>query len=276
MTTRHAVITGASAGLGRALARALAAAGWRLTIDARHPEPLEQTRRELAAHTTVQAVTGDVADPLHRRSLVAAAAAAGPVDLLVNNASTLGGSPPPWLRDLDPDTLTRVLSVNVVGPQALTRALLPQLAPLATILNVTSDAAVDHYEGWGGYAAAKAALDHLTLTWAAEEPQHHWYAVDPGDLRTAMHQAAFPDEDISDRPEPESVVPDLLRLLDSGLPSGRYRASEISTRIAESQTPTGSGSAVDQPGDQQDDQPGNERDEQHDDPAEARLVGSAP
>lgn len=214
-------------GLGRALALALAKAGWRLTLDARHPGPLEETRQELAALTSVRAMAGDVADPVHRRELLATAAALGPVDLLVNNTSDLGGSPPPRLRDLDEETVLRLLAVNVAAPQALIRLALPQLAEHAVIVNLSSDAAVEHYEGWGGYAATKAALDHLTLTWAAEEPEHTFYAVDPGDLRTAMHQAAFPGEDISDRPEPESVTPALLRLIGSGLASGRYRAADL-------------------------------------------------
>jgi NAD(P)-dependent dehydrogenase (short-subunit alcohol dehydrogenase family) len=228
----HALITGASTGLGRALARALARTGWQLTLDARHPDPLEAVRIELAALTTVQALPGDVADPAHRSLLLGAAARSGAIDLLVNNASELGGSPPPPLRQLDDATMLRLLAVNVAAPHALTRAALPQLAEHAVVLNLSSDAAVEHYEGWGGYAGSKAALDHLTLTWAVEEPRHRFYAVDPGDLRTAMHQAAFPGEDISDRPEPESVTPTLLRLVASGLPSGRYRVADLAERLA--------------------------------------------
>jgi NAD(P)-dependent dehydrogenase (short-subunit alcohol dehydrogenase family) len=225
---RNALLTGASLGLGRALALALARRGWSLTIDARRPGLLEAARRELAQHTQVQALAGDVADPAHRRSLVDAAAAAGPLDLVVNNASQLGGSPPPRLRDLTAETAARLFAVNVVAPQEFLRLVLPRLSERAVILNVSSDAAVEHYEGWGGYAATKAALDHLTLTWAVEEPQHRWYAVDPGDLRTELHQAAFPGEDITDRPEPETVVPDLVTLIGSGRPSGRYRVQDLS------------------------------------------------
>lgn len=229
--TRTALVTGASAGLGRALALALAEAGWRLTIDARHAGPLEATRRELAARTSVRALAGDVADPAHRSLLIETAAQGGPIDLLVNNASELGGSPPPHLRDLDDETMLHLLAVNVAAPQALIRTALPHLARHAVVLDLSSDAAVEHYEGWGGYAASKAALDHLTLTWAAEQPQHTYYALDPGDLRTAMHQAAFPGEDIGDRPEPETVAPTLVQLVTSGLPSGRYRAADLSIRM---------------------------------------------
>ncbi len=230
-TTQHnALLTGASAGLGRALADALARAGWRLTIDGRDARRLERARLELSELTDVQAVVGDVADPGHRRRLAQTAADWGLIGLLVNNASELGGSPPPRLGDLTHATLERLLAVNLVGPQQLILSAWPSLADSAVIINVTSDAAVEHYEGWGGYAATKAALDHLTLTWAVEAPQHTWYAVDPGDLRTAMHQAAFPGEDISDRPEPASVVPTLMRLVGSGLASGRYRVADLSAR----------------------------------------------
>jgi NAD(P)-dependent dehydrogenase (short-subunit alcohol dehydrogenase family) len=230
-TRRNALITGASLGLGRALAVALAQDGWSLTIDARRSDLLEVTRRELARHTQVQALAGDVTDPAHRRSLVDAAAAGGPVDLVVNNASELGGSPQPRLRDLTAETAARLFAVNVVAPQELLRLALPRLSEHAVVLNLSSDAAVEHYEGWGGYAATKAALDHLTLTWAVEEPQHRWYAVDPGDLRTDLHQSAFPGEDISDRPEPESVAPALVGLIGSGRASGRYRAQDLMASV---------------------------------------------
>ena len=225
--SRTALVTGASTGLGRSLAFALAAAGWRLTIDARHPDPLEEARTQLAGLTTVRALLGDVSDHTHRRALVEAAAGLGPIGLVVNNASELGGSPPPRLRDLDAGSAERLFAVNTIAPQQLVREALPRLAARAVVVNLSSDAAVEHYEGWGGYAASKAALDHLTLTWAVEEPQHHWYAVDPGDLHTAMHQAAFPGEDISGLPLPESVTPALLELIDSGWPSGRYRLQDL-------------------------------------------------
>ena len=228
--TSAALITGSSAGLGRALARHLARAGWTLTIDARSLAALERTAAELAVLTTVTAVPGDVADPAHRADLVAAATAHGPLDLLVNNASDLGGSPLPALRDLDAGAYERLWRVNVLAPQQLTRALLPHLSPTAVILNVSSDAGADHYPTWGGYGSTKAALDHQTLTWATEEPGLTWYAVDPGDMRTAMHQAAFPGEDITDRPEPEAVAPRIAALVESGRPSGRYVAAELPVR----------------------------------------------
>jgi NAD(P)-dependent dehydrogenase (short-subunit alcohol dehydrogenase family) len=230
-TSPTALITGGSAGLGRALATALATRGWTLVLDARGADRLAEVATELGRLTTVEAVAGSVADPAHRAELAAAVRWHGPLDLLVHNASELGGSPQPALGDLDPHTLRTVLETNVVAPLALTRELLPDLVTArGTVLAVSSDAAMEHYEGWGAYGASKAALDHLVGTFAAEQPSLRWYAVDPGDMRTAMHQAAFPGEDISDRPLPETVVPALLRLLDTAPPSGRYRASDYATR----------------------------------------------
>lgn len=227
MTT--ALITGASAGLGQALAHALAQRGWRLVIDARSAERLAETRKELAELTDVTAVAGDVTDPSHRARLGGAISdTGGGLDLLVNNASTLGASPLPRLATLSPEVLRKVLATNVEAPLGLTQLLLPALkGARGVLLNISSDAAVEHYEGWGGYAASKAALDHLTLTLAAETPELAAYAVDPGDMRTAMHQRAFPGEDISDRPDPSTVVPALLSLLDRRPPSGRYRAADL-------------------------------------------------
>ena len=224
------LITGGTSGLGRALVLALAARGDTVTTDARRSVPLEELRS--AVDGTVTALVGDVTDPEHRRELVTAAAAYGPIDVLVNNASELGGSPQPALRDLESATFERLWRTNVDGPLQLIRAARPHLADTAVIINVSSDAAADHYSGWGGYGATKAALDHLTLTAAAEEPHLAWYALDPGDMRTPMHQAAFPDEDISDRPEPATVVPRLLALLGSRPPSGRYRASDLGVPLA--------------------------------------------
>jgi NAD(P)-dependent dehydrogenase (short-subunit alcohol dehydrogenase family) len=220
----HALITGASAGLGRALAVELAKQGWTLTIDARHTEALARVADELSALTQVHAVPGDVSDPAHRAALVATAGENGPVDLLVNNASNLGGSPLPRLRDLQAAAYERVWRVNVLAPHQLIQALLPRLRPGAVIVNISSDAGAEHYEGWGGYGSSKAALDHLTATWAVEEPGFTWYSIDPGDMRTAMHQAAHPGEDITDRPEPETVAPRLVEIVTSGRPSGRYIA----------------------------------------------------
>jgi len=222
-----AVITGASRGLGAALAHALHTRGWDLVVDARDADALAAAVGTSTAH----AVPGDVTDPAHRQALADAAARLGGADLLVNNASTLGASPMPRLADLSHEVLDDVLLTNVVAPHALTRALLPQLqARHGTVVNITSDASVEAYEGWGAYGASKAALDHLTRILAAEQPGLRVYAVDPGDMRTRMHQDAFPGEDISDRPEPATVVPHLLALLDGDLPGGRVRASDVPLR----------------------------------------------
>ena len=227
-TSPTALITGASAGLGRALATALAERGWTLVLDARGADRLAEVATELGRVTTVETVAGSVTDPAHRAELAAAVRFHGPLDLLVHNASELGGSPQPALADLDPHTLRTVLETNVVAPLALTRELLPELVTArGTVLAVSSDAAMEHYEGWGAYGASKAALDHLVGTFAAEQPVLRWYAVDPGDMRTEMHQAAFPGEDISDRPLPAVVVPSVLHLLDTAPPSGRHRASDF-------------------------------------------------
>jgi NAD(P)-dependent dehydrogenase (short-subunit alcohol dehydrogenase family) len=235
---RTAIVTGASRGLGLALARALAEREWRLVIDARGAGALEAAREELAvaardaarkasaaAGTLVTAVPGDIADEAHRRELVAAAGE--PIDLVVNNASLLGPSPLPPVADLAPSDLEEILRANVVGPVGLIRLALPHMRDGGRILNVTSDAAVEPYEGWGGYGSSKAALDQLTRVLAAERPDLRVYAVDPGDMRTQMHQDAFPGEDISDRPPPEESVPGLLALIEGELPSGRYAAREL-------------------------------------------------
>jgi NAD(P)-dependent dehydrogenase (short-subunit alcohol dehydrogenase family) len=225
-----AIITGASRGLGLALARALAERGWRLAIDARGAEALEAARHELAALTGVAAVVGDVADERHRRELVAAAGDG--IDLVVNNASLLGPSPLPPLAELPPLALEVILRANVVGPLGVLQLALPRMRDGARIVNVSSDAAVEPYEGWGGYGSSKAALDQLTRVLAAERPDLRVYSVDPGDMRTQMHQDAFPGEDISDRPPPEASVPGLLTLAEGDLPSGRYVARELSPSLA--------------------------------------------
>jgi NAD(P)-dependent dehydrogenase (short-subunit alcohol dehydrogenase family) len=212
-----AVITGASRGLGLAVARALTGEGWQLVLDARDGELL---RRNAPGGAVL--VPGDVSDPDHRLAL---RDAVGPqLDLLVNNASHLGPSPQPLLRDYPLEELRRVYEVDVLAPLALTQALLPLLNG-GTVVNISSDAAVEAYEGWGGYGSAKAALDHLSAVLAQENPGLRVLSFDPGDMRTDMHQAAFPGEDITDRPLPETVVPAFLRLLDR--PSGRYRASDL-------------------------------------------------
>jgi NAD(P)-dependent dehydrogenase (short-subunit alcohol dehydrogenase family) len=216
------IVTGASRGLGLALARALAERGWRLVVDARGEELLT---RAVDGLDGVAAIPGDVADAAHRRALVEAAG--DRIDLLVNNASLLGPSPRPALAEFPLTELERVYAANVFAPLALIQLALPRLAPGAVILSVTSDAAVEPYEGWGGYGSSKAALEQLTAILAAEHPELRVYAVDPGDMRTQMHQDAFPGEDISDRPPPEGSVPGLLALIEGSLPSGRYRAHDL-------------------------------------------------
>jgi NAD(P)-dependent dehydrogenase (short-subunit alcohol dehydrogenase family) len=220
-----AIITGASRGLGLALARALANRGWALVLDARSAADLERATRELGAITEVAAIPGDVADPVHRHALVQAAG--DQVDALVNNASELGPSPQPQLANYPLGELERVYRVNVLAPLALAQLVLPRLPDGGRIVNVTSDAAVEPFEGWGGYGSSKAALEQLSAILAAEQPAVRIYAVDPGDMRTQMHQRAFPGEDISDRSLPEVSVPGLLELLEGELPSGRYVAREV-------------------------------------------------
>jgi len=222
-----AVVTGASQGLGLALARELARRGWRLVLDARDSDRLGRAAGELPGGPH-RLVPGDVTDPAHRRDLVDAAAALGGADALVNNASTLGASPLPPLADLDTATYIRLLEVNLVAPVALSAAFAGQLrAANGRVLNVSSDAGVEAYPTWGGYGSSKAGLDHASRVLAAEEPGLRVYSVDPGDMRTQMHQDAFPGEDISDRPDPDQAVPALVRLLEGELPSGRYLASDL-------------------------------------------------
>jgi NAD(P)-dependent dehydrogenase (short-subunit alcohol dehydrogenase family) len=227
-----ALITGASRGLGRALARELSARGWSLVLDARGAKALDETVSTLRGGAVI-AVVGDVSSPDHRAELAAAVAQAGRLDLLVNNASHLGPSPQPLLADYPLDELARVYEVDVLAPVAIAQLALPWLvASGGVLINVSSDASVEAYEGWGGYGSAKAALDQVTAVLAAEQPGIGCYAFDPGDMRTQMHQQAFPGEDISDRPEPESVVPALLQLIDERPASGRYRASEMGAEVA--------------------------------------------
>ena len=225
--SRAALITGASRGLGLALARGLASEGWALIIDARGAEDLEAARAELAALTRVVAIPGDVTDEEHRQALADAARDAGGLDALVNNASILGPSPQPELLDYPLDVLEKVYHANTIAPLALIQSVRRELKPGARILNITSDAAVEPYEGWGGYGSSKAALEQLSNILAAENLSLRVYWVDPGDMRTRMHQEAFPDEDISDRPLPEESVPGLIELLEGDLPSGRYQARSL-------------------------------------------------
>jgi NAD(P)-dependent dehydrogenase (short-subunit alcohol dehydrogenase family) len=218
---RTAIITGGSRGLGLALATDLAADGWHVIVDGRHADQFEP-------RDGIRAIPGDVTDAEHRGALVAAAWEAGGLDLLVNNASALGPSPLPTLRHHPLDVLEEVYRTNVVAPLGLVQEALPLLVPRrGAIVNVTSDAAVEAYGGWGGYGSSKAALDQLTNVLGVEEPDVRVWAFDPGDMRTRMHQDAFPGEDISDRPEPATVVPALRRLLADRPPSGRYRAADL-------------------------------------------------
>jgi NAD(P)-dependent dehydrogenase (short-subunit alcohol dehydrogenase family) len=228
-TSSHqtALITGASRGLGLALARALAGQGWRLIIDARGSETLQDSQRILSRFTHTIAIPGDVSEAIHRKALAEAARASGGLDALVNNASILGPSPQPSLLDYPLDILEQVYRTNIIAPLGLIQAVRRYLKPGACIINVTSDASVQAYEGWGGYGSSKAALDYISTILAIENPDLRIYCVDPGDMRTQMHQEAFPGEDISDRPLPEESVPGFLTLLRSSLPSGRYQAREL-------------------------------------------------
>ncbi|HVD57573.1 MAG TPA: SDR family oxidoreductase [Thermoleophilaceae bacterium] len=227
-TSKTAIVTGASRGLGLALARALGERGWRLVVDARGSEELERARLELTELTEVAALAGDVADEWHRTALVEEAG--GRIDLLVNNASALGPSPLPPVAELPLERYEQVLRVNAVAPLGLTQRVLARMSAGGRIVNVTSDAAVEAYEGWAGYGSSKAALEQITRVLAAERPDLRVYVLDPGDMRTRMHQDAFPGEDISDRPPPEESVPGLLELIEADLPSGRYAARELAER----------------------------------------------
>ena len=228
---RSALITGASRGLGLALAQALAERGWTLLLDARGQDALEAARATLAPDVRVHTVPGDVRDPEHRAALARLARQVGGLDAVVNNASMLGPSPMPALLDFPLAPLADLYAVNVLAPLAILQALRGELCPGARILNITSDAAVEPYAGWGGYGSSKAALEQLSAILAAELPENRVYWVDPGDMRTQMHQDAFPGEDISDRPLPEVSVPGLLTLLTGDLPSGRSRAQTMPVEV---------------------------------------------
>lgn len=228
---RTALITGATRGLGLALARALAARGWNLIIDGRDANRLRAARNELAAATHVAAIAGDVTDPAHRRALAVLARGHSGLDAVINNAGALGPSPLPRLLDYPLDALADVYRTNVIAPLGVLQAVQEELKPGARIVNVTSDAAVNAYPGWGGYGSSKAALEQLSAVLAAElaaaRPDVRVYWADPGDMRTDMHQAAFPGEDISDRPLPEARTAGFVALLEGGLPSGRYEVAAL-------------------------------------------------
>jgi NAD(P)-dependent dehydrogenase (short-subunit alcohol dehydrogenase family) len=224
---RTALITGASRGLGLALARGLAKRGWNLILTARDADRLRSVRDELAQITHVAGLAGDVIDPGHRTCLAVLARGHGGLDAVINNAGALGPSPQPELLRYPLEALVEVFLANVLAPLAVIQELKEELKPGARIINVTSDAAINAYPGWGGYGASKAALEQLSWVLAAENPDLRVYWIDPGDMRTDMHQAAYPGEDISDRPLPESRVPGFVAVLESDLPSGRYVASDL-------------------------------------------------
>ncbi len=229
-TSHTALITGGSRGLGLALARGLAQLRWNLIIDARGAEALNAARDELARLTSVIAIAGDVTDAAHREALVEAVVKKGGLDALVNSASILGPSPQPSLLEYPLDVLERVYRTNVIAPLALIQALRYQLKPGVCVINITSDAGVEAYEGWGGYGSSKAALEQVSHILAAENPSWRVYWVDPGDMRTQMHQEAFPGEDISDRPLPEVSVPGLIELITGERTSGRYAARALAQK----------------------------------------------
>ena len=228
-----AIITGASRGLGHALARALVARRWNLVIDARGAPALRAVAAELGRQSNVEAISGDVAENAHLEELVRTAQRLGDLSLVVNNASVLGPSPQPHLATYPIDTMNDVFRVNTLAPLGLIQLALPYLSADARIINVTSDAAIEGYEGWGGYGASKAALEQISNVLAAEHPDLRVYWVDPGDMNTEMQQEAFPGEDISDRPSPDASIPGLLTLIEGDLPSGRYRARELVTTGAD-------------------------------------------
>ena len=228
-STRTALITGASRGLGLALARELARNGWRLIINARGGAALQHARQELSTKTQVVALPGDISDAAHRQELVEAAQAYGGLDAVINNASILGASPLPDLLDYPLDVLAQLYQINVLAPLGLLQAVRGQIKPGARIINITSDAGREAYPGWGGYGSSKAALEQLSAVLAEEQPEWQVYWVDPGDMRTQMHQAAFPGEDISDRPLPEMSVPGFMALIEGDYSSGRYQAMHLAS-----------------------------------------------
>ncbi|MDB5034431.1 MAG: short-chain dehydrogenase/reductase [Chlorobi bacterium] len=224
---RTAIITGASRGLGLALARELAGRGWNLIIDARGADELREAQQSLSGDGWFVGIAGDINDPAHREALAREARDLGGADLVVNNAGMLGPSPQPGLLEYPLDILEDVYRTNVIAPLGLLQAVRGDLRPGARIINVTSDAGVEAYEGWGGYGSSKAALEQLSAVLAAENPDLRVYRLDPGDMRTQMHQNAFPGEDISDRPLPEESIPGMMALIDGNLPGGRYTARAL-------------------------------------------------
>ncbi len=227
MNNKVALITGASKGLGLALAQGMAQTGWTLIIDARGADGLASAEKQLADYTTVVALAGDISDTAHQQALAIVARDLGGLNAVINNAGTLGVSPLPDLLDYPIAELEKVFRINTLAPLALLQTLRPHIHANAAIVNITSDAAVEAYEGWGGYGASKAAVEQWSAVLAAENPAWRVYWIDPGDMRTEMHQMAFPGEDISDRDLPEASVPGLLHLIEGMLPSGRYAAKQM-------------------------------------------------
>jgi NAD(P)-dependent dehydrogenase (short-subunit alcohol dehydrogenase family) len=222
-----ALVTGGSRGLGLALTTELVRRGWQVVTDARDAGRLARAVQRWP-QGSVSAIAGDVADAGHRSALAAAVRAHGRLDLLVNNASTLGPTPMPALDRYPLSALRSVYEINVVAPLSMFQRVDEFLTTAhGTVVNVSSDAACEPYPGWGGYGSAKAALDQISAVLAEERKDLRVYAFDPGDMATDLQQQAFPGEDVSDRPSAESVVPALLRLVDGGLPSGRYAAAEL-------------------------------------------------
>lgn len=230
---KTALITGASKGLGFALAQTLAHQGWQLLIDARNAELLLAAKKQLQKFTEVVAIAGDVRDEVHLLELAEALKQRQwELDLVVNNASALGLSPLSNLLDHPVDNLHIVFHTNLIAPISLLQKLRPYLNHNAKIINVSSDAGAEAYETWGAYGGSKAGLDHMTAILGQENPEYSFYAFDPGDMRTEMHQAAFPTEDISDRPLPEErAIPAIMQLIANDLPNGRY-----TTQILKKQT----------------------------------------
>jgi NAD(P)-dependent dehydrogenase (short-subunit alcohol dehydrogenase family) len=232
-TAPTALVTGASRGLGLALAASLARDGWALVVDARNADDVASATAPLVHVEPLVAVVGDITDDDHRRDLATAAASLGGLDVIVLNAGTLGPSPLPSLTSLALDDLRATLETNVVAQLGVVQALLPHLRPGAAVVAVTSDAAVEPYEGWGAYAASKAAFEQMAAVLGAERPDLRVLRIDPGDMRTRMHQDAFPGEDISDRPLPEESVAGLRSLIEGAVGSGRYRVADVPLPLLE-------------------------------------------
>jgi len=229
---KTALLTGASKGYGRAVSRVLLENGWRVIGNARTADVLQETEAELAGLGEFLPVVGDVDDERHLAELVGLAADHGDLSLVVNNAGALGPSPRPELVDFPVDDLAALLQTNVLRPLRLIQLALPRMVREGAVINITSDASVGAYEGWGGYGASKAALDSISAVLGKELESVRVYALDPGDMRTDMHQEAFPGEDISDRALPEVTAPAVLRLVEERPESGRYRAEDLLAPVA--------------------------------------------